>query len=54
MKTTTKRMRIVIFCTTPAGRHRWQWVPGMYATPEHPYIERRCSRCRQYEADVLG
>jgi hypothetical protein len=44
--------RIVIFCTSPDGRHRWEWVRGFHATVGHAYRERRCARCGQYESGV--
>jgi hypothetical protein len=47
--------RIVIQCyRNPKGgwRHRWEEVPGTMSTPEHPYTERRCKWCRQYESEV--
>ena len=33
-------------------RHRWDAVPGVHSTPQHPYTERRCRYCRIYESEV--
>ncbi len=36
-------------------RHRrWVWVKGVYATPEHHYLEQQCTRCKQYKSEVYG
>ena len=45
--------KIVVFCPArPSGRHRWRYVEGVMSTPENPYWERRCLRCKVYESEV--
>ena len=41
-----------VLCRAPFTRHRWEWVDGLMSTPKHPYIERRCKRCGEYESEI--